>query len=166
MPYLKGTIYFGIQYCKHGSQECIGYSNADWAGDLDNQRSISGYSFLISGDAVTWKSKEQPCVALSTAEAEFMALANAAQEAIRMRQLTIELGNTPAKATTIYENNQVAISLTKNPQFHGQSKHIGIKYHFIRDLVTERSVRLKYCPTREMIADILTQGLNREQLFK
>ena len=166
MRYLKGTIDFGIQYCKYGSKECIVYSDADWAGDLDNRRSTSGYLFQISGGAVTWKSKKQSCVALSTAEAEYMALANAAQEALWMRQLTTELGNTPKKATTIYEDNQAAISMTKNPQFHGRSKHIGIKYHFIRDLVTEGSVRLEYCPTKEMMAGMLTKGQSREQFFK
>ena len=126
MCYLKGTIDFGIQYCKHGSKECIGYSDADWAGDLNNRRSTSRYLFQISGGAVTWKSKKQSYVALSTAEAECIALANAAKEAIWMRQLTTELGNIPTKATTIYEDNQVAISMTKNSQFHGRSKHIGI----------------------------------------
>ena len=77
--YLKGTIDFGIQYCKHSSKECIGYSDADWAGDLDNQRTTSGDLFQISGGAVTWKSKKQSCVALSTAEAECMALAKVYQ---------------------------------------------------------------------------------------
>ena len=95
-----------------------------------------------------------------------MALANAAQEAIWMRQLTTQLGNTSTKATTIYEDNQAAISMTKDPQFHGRSKHIGIKYYFIHDLVTEESVRLEYCPTKEMMADMLTKGLNRVQFFK
>ena len=166
MCYLKGTIDFGIQHCKNGSKECIGYSDADWAGDLDNWRSTSGYLFQISGSAVTWKSKKQSCVALSTAEAEYMVLANAAQEAIWMRQLTTQLGNTPTKATTIYEDNQAAISMTKNPQFHGRSKHSEIKYHFIHDLVTEGTVKLEYCPTKEMTADMQMKGLNHEQFFK
>ena len=83
-----------------------------------------------------------------------------------MRQLTTELGNTPTKATIIYEDNQAAISMTKKSQFHGRSKHIGIKYHFIHDLVTGGSVKLEYCPTKKMTAEMLTKGLIREQFFK
>ena len=82
LRYLKGTVHYGITYTRESSKECIGYSDADWAGDLDNRKSTSGYIFKVSGGAVTWRSKKQSCVALSTAEAEYMALSSAAQEAI------------------------------------------------------------------------------------
>lgn len=95
-----------------------------------------------------------------------MALASAAQEAVWMRQLTTELGNGQKGATTIFEDNQSAIRVAKNPQFHGQSKHIGIKYLYIREQVHSGAVELKYCPTNEMIADMLTKGLHREQFEK
>ena len=81
LRYLQGTKKFGLLYAKEGSKECVGYSDADWAGDLDNQRSTSGYVFKISGAVVSWRSKKQTCVALSMAEVEYMALANATQEA-------------------------------------------------------------------------------------
>ena len=102
-------------------------------------------------------------MALPTAEAEYMALASAVQEAIWMRQLTDELGNGPTEATTIFEDNQSAICMAKNPQFHGGAKHIGIKYHFIREQISSGTVKLEYCPTKEMIADMLTKGLHRDQ---
>ena len=96
-----------------------------------------------------------------------MALASATQEAVWLGQLTSELGiGTPAKATTIFEDNQSAIGMTKNPQFHGQSKHIAIKYHFVRDQVGKGTVKLKYCPTKEMVADMLTKGLPKNQFVK
>ena len=166
MRYLQGTINHGILYTKLSSRECIGFSDADWAGDLDNRRSTSGYLFQISGGPVSWRSKKQSSVALSTAEAEYVALASSAQEAVWMRQLTTELGSAPTDATTIFEDNQSAISMASNPQFHGRAKHISIKYHFIREKVSDGMVKLRYCPTNEMIADMLTKGLPKEQFAK
>ena len=150
LRYLKGTIDYGLAFTPDASGDCVGYSDADWGGDLDDRKSTSGYLFLVSGGAVSWRSKKQTCVALSTAEAEYVALASAAQEAIWMRQLTAVLENRPHKAAMLLEDNQSAISMTKNPQFHGRSKHISIKYHFIRDQVDKGIVELKYCPTKEM----------------
>ncbi len=166
MRYLKGTIHFGLMYSKNGTAECVGYSDADWAGDLDDRKSTSGYMFQIGGAAVSWRSKKQSCVALSTAEAEYMALGNAAQEAIWMRQLTSDLKNGPTRATTILEDNQAAICMAKNPQFHGRAKHIAIKHHFIRELVSSGAVELRYCPTDEMIADMLTKGIYGDKFIK
>ena len=78
------------------------------------------------------------------------------------RQLTTELGNLPETATVIYEDNQSAISMTKNPQYHGKAKHIAIKYHFICEQVSDGTAKLQYCPTEEMVADMFTKGLSRE----
>ena len=117
LRYLAGTINVGLVFRKIESQECIGYSDADWASDLD-RKSTSGFVFQIGGTSVSWQSKKQPCVALSTAEAEYIALANAAQEAIWIRKLVSELKKEPAKPIVIYEDNQSAICMSKNPQFH------------------------------------------------
>jgi hypothetical protein len=166
LRYLKGTVQYGIVYTRKSSRECIGYSDADWAGDLDDRKSTSGYLFQVSGGAVTWRSKKQSCVALSTAEAEYMALSSAAQEAVWLRQLTAELGSSPETATTIFEDNQSAIAMTKNPQFHGRAKHISIKYHFIREQVSNGAINLEYCPTNQMLVDMFTKGLSRDQFCK
>ena len=85
LRFLKGTISHGIVYSKNGISKCIGYSDTDWAGDLHDRKSTSGYVFQISGGAITWSSKKQTCVALSTAEAKYVALASAAQEAVWIR---------------------------------------------------------------------------------
>ena len=108
------------------------------------------------------KSQKQSCVALSTAEAEYIALSNAAQESVWLRQLTSELGSITKTPTTIFEDNQSAIAMSKKPQFHGQAKHIDIKHHYIREQVNNRVVKIEYCPTEEMTADIFTKGMNRE----
>jgi transposase InsO family protein len=166
MRYLKGTLNFGLLYKKSGLKDCIGYSDSDWAGDIDDRRSTSGYLFLISGTAISWRSKKQTCVALSTAEAEYMALASAAQEAIWLRQLVTDLRNEPTEPTLILEDNQAAICIAKDPQFHGRAKHIDIKYHFIREQVNNGTVELRYCRTDDMTADMLTKGLSRDQFIK
>lgn len=166
LRYLRSTADYGLVFTPHSSGDCVGYSDADWGGDLDDRKSTSGYLFQIGGGAVSWRSKKQTCVALSTAEAEYVALASAAQEAMWMRQLTALLGDRPQEAVTVFEDNQSAICMTKNPQFHGRSKHISIKYHFIRDQVDKGSVKLQYCPTEDMVADMLTKGLPKEQFAK
>ena len=160
--------YLGLLYRKSDcdTSKCIGFSDSDWAGDLDDRRSTSGYIFQVGGTAVSWKSRKQSCVALSTAEAEYIALSQAAQEAIWLKQLNTDLKVESSEPTTIYEDNQAAICLSKNPQGHGKSKHIDIKYHYIRDQVHNRTIELKYCPTENMVADMLTKGLAKERFEK
>ena len=115
---------------------------------------------------MSWRSKKQSSVALSTAEAEYMALASAGQEAVWMRQLTAELHGSSMEELIIFEDDQSAIQMSKNPQFHGRAKHIGIKYHFIHELVSDGTVKLRYCPTEEMIADMLTKSLPHDRFNK
>ena len=88
LRYVKGTKDLSLLYANNEPKECVGYSDADWGGDADDRKSTSGFLFQIGGTAVNWRSKKQMCVALSTAEAEYMALTSAAQEAIWLRELT------------------------------------------------------------------------------
>ena len=138
----------------------IGYSDADWAGDVNDRKSTSGYLFMMNGAAVSWRSQKQTCVALSTAEAEYIALAAAAQEATWMRKLMKDFHESQAEPVTIYEDNQSAICIAKNPQSHHKTKHVDIKYHYVRDKVQDVTIKIQYCPTNDMIADILTKGLD------
>ena len=116
----------------------------------------------MNGAAVSWKSS----LALSTAEAEYIALGSAVQEAIWIRQLLKDLNVDKKDPLKIYEDNQSAISMGKNPQFHGRSKHIEIKYHFLRDHIEKKLVIIQYCATNEMLADLLTKGISKEQFEK
>jgi hypothetical protein len=161
LRYLKGTNNLGILY--KGDLGMHGYSNADWAGDADDRKSTSGYLFLIAGGPVSWKSRKQSTVALSTAEAEYVALSTAIQECMWMQRLLSDLGNPPDGPTTILEDNQSSIAMARNPQFHGRAKHIDIKHHFVREQVSNGSMELRYCPTNDMLADILTKGLAQQQ---
>ena len=163
LRYLKGTSNYGIIFRGDVSSVPIGYSDADWAGDIEGRKSTSGYVFCIAGGPVSWRSKKQDTVALSTAEVEYVALSSAAQECIWIKRLNSEFGNMSDGPAVIMEDNQSCIAIAKNPQHHGRSKHIDIKHHFIRELVGNKTIELRYCPIKEMAADFLTKALVREQ---
>ena len=131
--YLRGTTHLGLLYSKGDETAALtGYSDADWGGDCNDYKSTTGYLFQIGGSVVTWKSKKQTCVALSTAEDEYIALSSAAQEAVWMRDLSADLKNPQPQPTLILEDDQSAISIASH-----------IKYHFIREQVS--NVQLKTC---------------------
>ena len=144
--YLKGTIDLSLRYNATG-EKLYGYSDADWASDADDRHSTSGNVFLMAGGAISWLSQKQTTVALSTAEAEYMALGSAAQEAIWLRHLLSDLQVNTDDPTEIFEDNQGAIAMAKNPIGHKRTKHIDIKHHFIRENVQAGTVTLTYCPT-------------------
>ena len=166
LRYLKGTSNLGLIYKGDIAHEVAGYSDAEWAGDIGDRKSTSGYIFLLGGAAISWKSCKQTCVALSTAEAEYVALSAAAQEAMWLQRLVSDLLNKSIQETVIFEDNQSAICLAKNQQVHGRSKHIDIKYHFVRDMVEAGRLELVYCASEDMIADMLTKGLSTKQFEK
>ena len=165
LRYLRGSTHHGLLFKRNGSKAIIGYSDADWGGNITDSKSTTGYLFQIGGTTITWQSKKQSCVALSTAEAEYVALAGATQEAVWLRQLNQELTG-KAEAVMIHEDNQSTIAIAKNPQFHRRVKHINIKYHFVREHVNNNDIKLKYCQTSDMIADMLTKGLGKMQFKK
>ncbi|GAU16044.1 hypothetical protein TSUD_339150 [Trifolium subterraneum] len=130
-------------------------------GDLDDRKSTSGYVFMLGSSTVSWSSKKQAIVTLSTTEAEFVAAASCACQSIWLRRILEELGQ-EQKCTTIYCDNSSSIKLSKNPVLHGRCKHIDVRYHFLRDLTKEGVVELSYCSTQEQIADIMTKALKLE----
>ncbi|XP_060670663.1 secreted RxLR effector protein 161-like [Ziziphus jujuba] len=143
LRYLKLTANEGLVF--KGSKdgiELLGYTDANYAGDRDKRKSISAYAFTVCGNCVSWKSHLQAIVALSTTEAEYMAITDAAKEAIWIKGLLSEL-NMLHKAVILYSDSQSAIHLSKNPVFHERSKHIQIKYHFMRDMVERKEVKLE-----------------------
>ena len=159
LRYLKGTQDFGLKYEGSVNESLKVYADADWAGDVDDRHSTSGNACIMANGAVSWMSKKQPVVALSTAEAEYVSLCFATQEAIWLRQLLTDIGQPAADATVIWEDNQAAISLAKNPVSHARTKHIDTRYHFIREELQNGVIALKYISTKQMVADILTKPL-------
>ncbi len=118
----------------------VGHCDADLAGDLDERKSVSGCMFSLCGAPISWSSRKQTSVALSTAEAEYVALSSAAQEAVWLRRLASELRFKQSEPTVIFEDNQSAMAMSQNPQFHRKTKHIDIRYHFIREKVSEKDL--------------------------
>ena len=141
-----------------------GYSDADWAADTEDRRSTSGNLFLMPNGAINWASQKQPTVALSTGEAEYIALCLATQECVWLRQLCKDWQIQCSSPITIHADNQGTIAMSKNPILHKRTKHIDIKFHFAREKIQDKTMELKYCPTHEMVADIVTKPLPRGQI--
>ena len=154
--------------CNVAETQIIGYCDADWGNDSD-RRSTSGYCFMLSANScvVSWKSKKQPTVALSTTEAEYMAVTEATKEALYIRALMSDIDGARynvTKPVVLHEDNQGAISLVKNPTYHGRTKHIDIRYHFIREHFVKQDIELIYMPTEKMVADCLTKLVSKSKL--
>jgi hypothetical protein len=155
--YLIGMKTWSLTYGTE-SKGLEGYTDADGASQ-EHRHAISGYAFLIDGAAISWGSRKQELVTLSTTEAEYVAATHGAKEAIWLRQLIGEIFKPLEHPTTIHCDNQSAITLTKDGNYHAQTKHIDIHYHFIHYSVSNNSIHLIYCPTDNMIADTLMKAL-------
>jgi len=163
LRYLSGTVNYGCIYKKLKTPETsiIGYSDSDLAGDVDDRKSTSGSVFLLGNSLVTWSSQKQRVVALSSCEAEYIASANAACQGIWLSRLLGELMGIPTPQVKLLVDNKSAIALSKNPVHHDRSKHIDIRYHFIRDCVDRGEVDIEHVGTGDQLADILTKALGR-----
>lgn len=155
--YLKGTREFWMTY-EHAKTELTGYADANGS-MAEDWRAISGYAFIIHGGAVSWSAERQQIVSLSTTESEYVAATHAAKEVKWLRPLIQQLFNTEMSPTTLFSDNQSAIALAKDHQYHTRTKHIDVRFHFIRWIVEQGVLGLVYCPTDDMIADALTKAL-------
>jgi hypothetical protein len=163
LRYVKGTLDLGITYS--GTEDtpinAEGFSDADWASDRLDRKSISGYVFTLGGGAIAWSSKKQQTVALSSTEAEYMALTRASQHAIWLCKFFTASGFLQNGPSRIFVDNRSALDLAYNPEFHDRSKHIDTRHHWIRDTVAADLITLEWIPTSEMVADTLTKSLPR-----
>jgi hypothetical protein len=157
LRYLSGTTDYGITFGP-GELELLGYCDADFAGDTDTRRSTTGFVFLLGGGSISWSSKRQATVAVSTTEAEYMGAAAAVKEALWLRNLLSDFGLaiTPVK---IYGDNQSTLKLLRNPISSLRSKHIDVIYHFARERVMKGDITFAYVNTSKMLADMLTKAI-------
>ena len=149
LRYLRGKSGYGLWYRQLDDVKLYGFTNVDWAGSPTDRKITSGGIFSIRSTTVSWYSRKQRSVALSSAEAEYMAESLAACEAIWMRKILVELFGSHLDPTVIYFDNQSCIKLSVNPVFHDRSKHIDIRYHLIRDYVQRKIMLLSYIPTED-----------------
>jgi hypothetical protein len=140
----------------------IAYADADWASDTISRKSVTGYIIKLAGGAVSWVSRKQKTVALSSTEAEYMCLSDTTRQIVWIQALYKELGFNISN-TALCGDNQGAIFLASNPAQEHRSKHIDIRYHYIRECVNEKKVVLFYVPTTEQTADIMTKCLSHEK---
>ena len=173
LRYLKYTKDYKLTFSKN---ECIadrtlrGYCDASWASGSDDRRSVTGYCFVVNpgGCTISWKSRKQPTVALSTTEAEYMALTEATKEALYLRSLLSDIDEqyNMSRPVVLYEDNQGAMALVKNPVFHNRTKHIDVRFHFIREHFTSGHIDLEYVCTENMVADCLTKLVTKAKQIK
>ena len=160
LRYLKGTLSYGIKFCKVQEFKLQGYSDNDWAGSMDDMKSTSGYCFTFGSACFSWSSKKQEIVAQSTAEAEFIAATAAVNQALWLKKLMDDLHLKQEEGIEVFVDNQATLAISHNPVFHGKTKHFKIKYYFLREVQKAGKVKLVYCSSEEQLADIFTKSFN------
>ena len=158
LRYLRGTTSIGIKLGGMDEPTLEAYADSDWGNDPNDRRSTTGF-ILLYGGPISWKTRRQPTVALSSTEAEYMALASAVQETTWTRTFLAEIQLQQSAPTIVHQDNQGAIAIAHNVTTSRRSKHIDIRHHYLREKIADSTVKLKYCPTAEMKADILTKAL-------
>lgn len=168
LRYIRGTTNYGLEYSKSDDLGLVGFSDSDWSGSKDDRRSTSGYRFSIESTIISWNSKKQPTISLSSTEAEYKASLVATCELIWLKELLKDLKINKKLPISLYCDNQSAIKIAKNLVFHARTKHIEVQYHFIIEKVLDKIVDLTYCPTEKQLANIFTKPLGKErfQYFK
>jgi hypothetical protein len=164
LKYYIGTKDCGISFTGSPTEDLDlrGYADAAWADDIDNRRSTGGFLFTLAGGPILWKSGRQPIVTLSSTEAEYVALTLAAKEAKFIGGLLADLQyGGPIFPVHIYEDNRPAIDISKRPFVDGRTKHIDVRYHFIRQEVDHGMISVEWVPTNQQVADGLTKALDR-----
>jgi hypothetical protein len=160
---LRGTSHLKLRYTKKGGPKVHAYSDADWASDADERRSCSGYMIMFSNAAIIWCSKRQNTVALSSTEAEYIALSSAVCDVIWLKQLAEEIKVNMSDPIIIYCDNQSTIKLAELDAFRPRTKHIDIRFHHIRQFVESKTIHIKYLSTNDIAADSLTKAVNKQK---
>jgi hypothetical protein len=161
MRYLKGTLDIGLSYDGDHDFTLSGYTDSDWVGSVSDRKSTSGCCFSLGSAMISWQSRKQSNISLSTTEAEYISVCSASCKPICLQKLLIGLFDLEMEATMFLCDNQRCIKMTENPVFHEKSKHIDIRYHYIRDMVQIGSIKLQYISTDEQVVDVLTKPLFR-----
>lgn len=159
--YIKGTTNFGIKYSNCQNFKFLGYSDSDWAGSVDDMKSTTGFCFSFGSSFFSWCSKKQEMTAQSTAEAEYVAANATVNQAIWIRKILADLHMEQNEPTQVYVDNQAAIAISKDPVFHGKTKHFKIKLYHLREEQKHGEVKLLYCKTEDQIADVFTKALSK-----
>ncbi|KAK8933348.1 hypothetical protein KSP39_PZI015566 [Platanthera zijinensis] len=167
LRYLKKAPGQGLVYkVSSSTPTLVAYSDADYAGSLDDRRSTSGFCTYFGGHLITWRSKKQAVVARSSAEAEYRAMASVVSELTWLESLLTDLGVKLPSPALLLCDSQAAIHIAKNPVFHERTKHIEVDCHFIREKVQLKKIDLRHVPGTEQVADVLTKALSSTLFYQ
>lgn len=163
LRYIKGTLDHGLFYKAGGDEGLWGYCDSDWGGCINDSKSTTRFVFFLNGSICSWLSKKQTIMALSSAEAEYVAMTKATSQLIWLKRLLSDLGVNIEKDVKVYCDNVSAMAIAKNPVFHDQTKYIQIKYHFICDAMKNGIVKFKFCGSENQLADMFTKALPKSK---
>eukprot|EP00253_Pinus_taeda_P026348 PITA_26348 len=166
LRYVRSIVQFAIHYSSEASPLLVRFTDSDWVGDPDDRKSTAGYVFTLSSRPITWACKKQATISLSLAEAEYCGAVEASKEALWLHQILSKFGFQQQHLTTLWYDNQSAIQLCKDPVQHQCRKHIEIHMHFIRKLIHDHVLEVKYCSTDDQVANIFTKALTEAKFTK
>jgi histone deacetylase 1/2 len=164
LRYVKGTINLGLKISPSKSMLVSAFSDADWAGCVDDRRSTGGFAVYLGGNLISWSARKQPTVSRSSTEAEYKSLANATAEMIWVQKLLTELGVQHPSMARLWCDNLGATYLSANPIFHARTKHIEIDFHFVRERVAQKLLDIRFINSGDQVADGFTKALPRVKL--
>lgn len=162
LHYLKSSPGKGLFFAKNGNLGVEGYTDADWAGDKSDGKSTSGYFTFVGGNLVTWRSKKQKLVALSSAESEFRGMVHGVCELLWIKRIMRDLNFEVKESMRLHCDNQAAVKIANNPVLHDRTKHVEIDRHFIKDHLEKGTIKLPYVASKDQLADMLTKVMCTE----
>jgi hypothetical protein len=165
LRYLKSSPGKGLMFSKNNHLNVDGYTDADWARNVSDRKSTSGYFTFVGGNLVTWRSKKQKVVALSSAEAEFQGMAKGLCELLWLKRLLAEIGFAPSSEMNLFCDNKAAIDISHNPIQHDRTKHVEVDRHFIKQNLEEKIIRFPFVKSEDQLADILTKVVSTRNFY-
>ncbi|GLT45831.1 hypothetical protein SLA2020_196350 [Shorea laevis] len=166
LRYLNGTSDYGLWFEKHKHEILHCFFDSDWAGSHEDAKSTTGFVFFFGSAAFSWMSRKQEFVAQSTAEAEYIAVAEAVNHAAWINKMLTDIGCYQLKPCVIHCDNNSAIAIAHNPVQYGHTKHINVKFHVLRNMVQSKEIEMVYCDSNEQVADIFTKTLSKFKFEK
>ena len=163
--HLKSSPGKMLMFSKNDHLEVEGYTDADWAGNISDRKSTSGYFTFVGGNLVTWRSKKQKVVALSSAEAEFRGMAKGLCELLWLKRLLTEIGFAPTSEMNLFCDNKAAIDISHNPIQHDRTKHVEVDRHFIKHNLETKIIQFPFVKSEDQLADILTKVVSSKEFY-